>query len=96
MDNMRRRLPTVALTLALVACITQQDTAPPTRPEDVRALIVRLLPSATADRAGWATDIYAALLCTKYSDHIRNLCAVLAITPNRSRPVVRTRRCQGW
>ena len=84
MDNVRRRLPSVALTLALVGCVTQQDTAPPTRPDDVRALIVRLLPSATADRAGWATDIYAALTAQSIPTTSENLCAVLAITEQES------------
>jgi hypothetical protein len=84
MANIRRRLPVIALTLALVGCVTQQDTAPPVKPDDVRALIVRLLPSATVDRAGWATDIYAAFAAQNIPTTSENLCAVLAITEQES------------
>jgi len=71
------------IALTLVGCATQQDTAP-ARPEDVSALIVRLLPSGTADRAGWAADIYAAFASQDIPTTPENVCAVLAITEQES------------
>ncbi len=57
--------------------------APP-RPTDVRAQIVGLMPAGTADRAGWATDIYAALSALEISPTPANICAVLAVVEQES------------
>ncbi|RIL08063.1 MAG: DUF1615 domain-containing protein [Proteobacteria bacterium] len=57
--------------------------APP-RPADVRALIARLLPEKTPDRAGWAADVYAAFAALELETSAANLCAALAVTEQES------------
>lgn len=57
---------------------------PPLRPAEVRAQIVSLLPTATADRAGWAVDIYAAFAALGILPTAPNVCAVLAVTEQES------------
>lgn len=57
---------------------------PPPRPAEVRALIEKLLPAATPDRAGWAVDIYAALAALEITPSATNICAVLAVTEQES------------
>jgi hypothetical protein len=42
------------------------------------------MPSATRDRAGWATDIYAALSAQRIEPSTSNICAVLAIIAQES------------
>ena len=54
------------------------------RPSDVRAQIVGLLPATTADRAGWAVDIYAAFAALGITPSVPNICAVLAVTEQES------------
>ena len=51
---------------------------------DARTLIVRLLPQTLPDRAGWATDIYAALATQDIAATAENICAVLAVTEQES------------
>lgn len=51
---------------------------------DARALIVRLLPSSLPDRAGWATDMYAAFATQDIAATVQNICAVLAVTEQES------------
>jgi len=53
-------------------------------PAEAREAIVRLLPPNTDDRAGWATDIHAALTALELRSTPENLCAVLAITEQES------------
>jgi hypothetical protein len=57
---------------------------PTRRPEEVRAQIAGLLPAKTADRAGWATDIYAAFAALKLAPSTTNICAVLAVAEQES------------
>jgi hypothetical protein len=54
------------------------------RPDDVRALIVKLLPSNVPDRRGWAVDIYAAFAALEIAPEAANLCAVIAVTEQES------------
>ncbi len=61
-----------------------RDAPPPLRPADVRAQIVGLMPAGTADRTGWATDIYAALSALEVSPTPANICAVLAVIEQES------------
>jgi hypothetical protein len=61
-----------------------RDAPPPPRPADVRAQIVGLMPAGTADRTGWATDIYAALSALEVSATPANICAVLAVIEQES------------
>ena len=53
-------------------------------PTEARELMVRLLPPNTADRAGWAADVYAALATLELPATAENLCAVLAVTDQES------------
>ena len=53
-------------------------------PTEARQAIVRLLPPQTADRAGWAADIHAALATLELPSTPENLCAVLAVTEQES------------
>jgi hypothetical protein len=53
-------------------------------PTEARETIVRLLPPSTADRAGWAADVYAALATLELPATLENLCAVLAVTEQES------------
>ena len=81
---------TVVLTCAAVAvlagCATSDgDTGRPAlNAVEARALMLRLLPSNVADRAGWATDIYAAFATQDIVLTPENLCAVLAVTEQES------------
>ena len=52
--------------------------------DDARALIVRLMPPSIGDRAGWATDIYAAFATQDIAPTPEHLCAVLAVTEQES------------
>jgi Protein of unknown function (DUF1615) len=70
---------------ALAGCAVDRGARePPPRPADVRAQIVSLLPATTADRPGWATDIYAALAALAIEPTWPNICAVLAVTEQES------------
>lgn len=51
---------------------------------DARTLIVRLLPQTLPDRAGWASDIYAAFATQDIPATAENICAVLAVTEQES------------
>jgi hypothetical protein len=81
-----RRAATVGLIAALAGC-AQDDGArrpQPPHPDEVRALIVRLMPATLPDRPGWAADIYAAMSALKVPPQRANLCAVLAVTEQES------------
>ena len=58
--------------------------APEPTPAESRAQIARLLPPQTPDRAGWATDIYAAFAALRIAPSIDNACAVMAVTEQES------------
>jgi hypothetical protein len=76
-----------ALCAALLAACAGDATfreAVPQRPAEVRAQIAGLMPAATPDRAGWATDIYAALAALEIAPSAANICAVLAVTEQES------------
>lgn len=54
-------------------------------PSEARALIADLLPPAVArDRAGWATDIYAAFAAMEILPSPENICSALAVTEQES------------
>jgi len=76
------------LAAAVAGCATQNVQPPPRRPDDVRAQIVRLMPSQVADRKGWAVDIYAAFAAQGIDPSARNLCTVLAVAEQESNFVV--------
>jgi hypothetical protein len=78
-------LPVLALLALLAGCATQQRVqAPPRSPADVRAQLVRLLPSDTVDREGWATDIQSAFQLLDIPPSSENLCAALAVAAQES------------
>ncbi len=73
-----------AALLTLAGCGTQQPEAPAPRPDEVRAKIVRLIPTNIPDRQGWATDIYAAFDALDIPPNNENICSVLAVTVQES------------
>jgi hypothetical protein len=75
---------TSALMLGLAGCGTQKPEVPAPRPDEIRAKIVRLIPSNIPNRQGWATDIYAAFDALAIPPTNENLCAVLAVTVQES------------
>jgi hypothetical protein len=79
----------LALPALLAGCATQKRATEPTlRPAEVRSRIVRLLPSSTRDREGWATDITAAFAALEIAPTSPNLCAAIAVTEQESTFVV--------
>lgn len=80
-----------ALTLAvltglLTACGTQPPAleAPQLTPAEAKLLIARLIPPSTADRVGWATDIYAAMSVQRVQPSRDDACAVIAVIEQES------------
>jgi Protein of unknown function (DUF1615) len=73
----------LAAGILLAGCATQR-TQQVTRPADVRAAIVRLMPAGTTDREGWATDIQVALAAQGIAPSTSNLCSVLAVAGQES------------
>ncbi|WP_298828184.1 DUF1615 domain-containing protein [uncultured Piscinibacter sp.] len=53
-------------------------------PTEAREAVLRVLPAHVDDRAGWATDIHAALATLALPSTPGNLCAVLAVTEQES------------
>jgi hypothetical protein len=84
----RTRIAAAALVLFAAGCATVEEPTRPAAPaltaEEARALIARLVPGAVADRAGWATDIYAAMASLSIPATPDNACAVIAITEQES------------
>lgn len=87
---MRYHILSVVASIALAAgCSTVKDS-----PRDAayralsategRALVARLLPDTLADRAGWATDIYAAFASLDLPPSPENICAAIAVTAQES------------
>lgn len=74
----------VAVLLAGCAAVDRPAGPAPMRPADARALVSELLPAQLPDRAGWATDIVAALTAMQIAPTPQNLCATLAVTEQES------------
>jgi len=73
------------LALLLTGCATvpgQQESWP--SPTQVRAEIVRHMPTSVPDRTGWATDIQTAFDAQQINPNLENICAVLAVTAQES------------
>ena len=82
-------LPFLAWLLAglLAGCASEGPRAPEPRamtPSEARAMIARAMPQGVTDRAGWATDIYAAFSAMEIPPTPENVCAVVAITDQES------------
>lgn len=80
-----------ALVLAVVAALLAAcGTSPPApealqlAPAEAKALIAQLIPPTTADRAGWAADIYAAMAVQRIAPSRENACAVAAVIEQES------------
>jgi hypothetical protein len=82
------RAATLLLAAALAGCAATQREAPPGGPPmtaaEGRALVARLLPDGTADRNGWATDLYAALAALEIPATSQNICAPIAVIQQES------------
>ncbi len=76
----------IAFALLLAGCAGDERLGEPPapRPAEVRAQIVSLMPASTADRAGWAVDIYAGLAALGIPPNPSNICATLAVTEQES------------
>lgn len=53
-------------------------------PQEVRAELMRLIPSRVQDRAGWAADIQSSFQALRLPPTTANLCAVLAVIEQES------------
>jgi hypothetical protein len=71
----------LAAIVLLVACEPQRRER---TPEEVRAELLRLLPTRLDDRQGWAADIQTAFTALKVEPSTQNLCAALAVTEQES------------
>ncbi len=87
----RRRLSGAAWGIAAAALLLlagcagdQAQTGAWPSPQDSRALLLQLLPAQLADRAGWATDVYAAFSALQIPPTAANFCAALAVTEQES------------
>jgi hypothetical protein len=89
---MGSRLETVLAVglIALVAgCASVKDSSrsPGYRPlsaTEGRALVARLMPEGVNERAGWATDIYAAFAALDIAPTPENICATVAVIGQES------------
>ncbi|MEP6609922.1 MAG: DUF1615 domain-containing protein [Burkholderiaceae bacterium] len=79
----------VALIALLAGCAAIEGPTPtpgyrPISAAEGRALVTRLLPDGVKDRAGWATDIYAAFAALDLPPTPENLCAAIAVVGQES------------
>jgi len=82
--HIRLALSMVAMALAGCASRGTSPEAPALRPDEARALIANSLPAQTGDRAGWATDIHAAMSALGVPATPSSICAVVGITEQES------------
>src|SRR5262245_21304984 len=82
-----QRCLTAAMLAALAGCAGLEGPTSGSRPltaEDGRALVSRALPDNVKDRAGWATDTYAAFAAINVPPTHENVCAAVAVTGQES------------
>ena len=89
MDSRLERSLSVGLIALLAGCVSVQEPSPtpsyrPISATEGRALVGRLLPDGVKDRAGWATDIYAAFAALDIPPTPENICAAIAVTGQES------------
>jgi hypothetical protein len=88
MDAAIARSLTGTLFALLAGCAAMEGpSGPGYRPltaEEGRALVGRLMPEGVKDRAGWATDIYAAFAALEIPATPENFCAAIAVTGQES------------
>lgn len=79
----------IALIALLAGCAAIEGPTPtpgyrPISAAEGRALVTRLMPDGIKDRAGWATDIYAAFAALDLPPTPENLCAAIAVVGQES------------
>jgi Protein of unknown function (DUF1615) len=85
MHQIRVPICRLAGVLLLAGCAGEQPApAPASKPLDAHALIEQSLPRHVADRAGWATDMYAAFTVLTVTPNRENICAVVAVIEQES------------
>ena len=89
MDSTLKRSLTAGLIVVLAGCVSVEDSSRtsgyrPLSATEGRALVSRLLPDGVKDRAGWATDIYAAFAALDIAPSPENICAAVAVTGQES------------
>ncbi|HET7730996.1 MAG TPA: DUF1615 domain-containing protein [Usitatibacter sp.] len=86
--HLRKSLSVALLAALLAGCATSEAPREPEGPRltaaEGRALVSRHLPRGLKDRAGWATDIYAAFAALQVRPSPENVCAVIAVTEQES------------
>ena len=85
--NIRRLSVAIVIAFALAGCATTErpvSAGPPMTAAEGRARVARLIPDATADRNGWATDLYAALAALELPPTPDNICAAIAVIQQES------------
>ncbi|HVE48686.1 MAG TPA: DUF1615 domain-containing protein [Casimicrobiaceae bacterium] len=77
-----------AFVVAILASCATTEPSGPTGPvmtaEEARAFVARLIPDGVTDRAGWSTDIYAAMASLRIAPTADNVCAIVAVTEQES------------
>ncbi len=61
-----------------------EDTSTPLTPAQARAVITQAIPATAGDRAGWATDIYAAFASLAIPVTPEHACVVIAVIEQES------------
>jgi hypothetical protein len=83
MSQPHSRAPLLALlalaTLLLEGCSSAPPRQPPVDPDVARAEIRARIPSAVANRDGWAIDMFAAFEALEIRPDAHNICAVVAV-----------------
>lgn len=79
-----RGVGVISIVLAIAFLQACSPAAKPRTPAEIRAQIVRLLPSRVSDRAGWASDMQLAFAALAVEPSTQNLCAALAVTEQES------------
>lgn len=83
--NPKLTIPIAMLIGALAGCASVKEPETSVRSATQgRALVSRLLPEGLKDRAGWATDIYAAFAALEIPATPENICAVSAVAAQES------------
>jgi hypothetical protein len=89
-----------ALLLASCASKPPATSSPAMSAPQGRALIEQSIPRTVGDRAGWATDMYAAFSVLQVEPSHENICAVLAVIDQESNfrvdPVVANLPAVAW
>lgn len=75
----------LSVLLVLAGCSSKKTIeAPAKSPAEVKAQIIRLMPTKVSNKSAWATDIYTALRTQEIEPDKANICAVIAVTDQES------------